>query len=122
MTTDKLSLFDDSLGPIQPRPALDRHVGMVRARQAKGVVQLAPDDASTTAPETCYTEAARLVSERRPLLPWLRGPLARMGGGLPRSAGCNRSEGACAADPMDCLRGASLGHASPSLPQGLARL
>jgi hypothetical protein len=26
---------------------------MVRARQAKGVVQLAPDDASTTAPETC---------------------------------------------------------------------
>ena len=53
MTTDKLSLFDDSLGPIQPRPPLDRHVGMVRARQAKGVVQLAPDDASTTAPETC---------------------------------------------------------------------
>src|SRR3954469_17807556 len=53
MTTDKLSSFDDSLGPIQPRPPLDRHVGMVRARQAKGVVQLAPDDASTTAPETC---------------------------------------------------------------------
>src|SRR3954462_8157166 len=39
MTTDKLSSFDDSLGPSQPRPPLGRCVGMVRARQAKGAVQ-----------------------------------------------------------------------------------
>src|SRR3954453_5925930 len=32
MTTDKLSSFDDSLGPSQSRPPLDRHVGLVRVR------------------------------------------------------------------------------------------
>src|SRR4051812_31522797 len=50
MTTDKLSLFDDSLGPSQSRPPLDRHVGMVRARQAKGPSRNAEVSARPRAP------------------------------------------------------------------------